>query len=75
MINGGRMIPDDVLIATYVEVNVPADRLVLHSEEGDRYVEAVSQKTTEPIERGVTLQRVITLRKMGRLPRLRRSRR
>jgi hypothetical protein len=68
------MVPDSVLIKTYGEVMVPADQLLTDTVEGDRYLNAIRQKTTEPIDRRRVLGRVLTLRKMGRLPRLRRKR-
>lgn len=68
------MVPDDVLVAAYGEVMVPADQLLADPAAGDRFVEALSRKTTEPIDRQRVLWRVLTLRKMGRLPRLRRKR-
>jgi len=66
---------DAAIVSAYVEIDTPADRLVLHREFGDRFVELVGRKTERPIMREQALERLITLRKLGRLPRLRRNRR
>jgi hypothetical protein len=66
---------DSALISTYVEFDTPADQLALHAELAEPFVEAVRLKTQTPIVREHALARLLALRKMGRLPRLRRRRR
>lgn len=68
------MMMDDALAAAYVEVDEPADRLILHEALAARFIDVVQQFMSKPINREQALQRLITLRKMGRLPRLRRRR-
>jgi hypothetical protein len=64
---------DEALTLAYGEKRVPADKLLLDGLLGEQFFELVRLKATEPIERGATLRRLLTLRKMGRLPRLQRS--
>lgn len=69
------MVADVLLIAVYGELKIPADRLLADPALGNRFVDALAQKTTEPIVRQRELSRVLSLRKMGQLPRLQRSKR
>ncbi len=68
------MVPDDLLIEVYLEVDIPADQLILDASAGERFLSTLAKRTTDPIEAQRTLARVVTLRKLGRLPRLRRRR-
>lgn len=65
---------DEALIQAYVEIDTPADQLTIHDDLAARFVDAVQRFTQEPIDRAKALHRLISLRKMGRLPRLRRGR-
>ncbi len=64
---------ETVLPDLYREFDVPADRLVTDPVLGDRFVEMVHERAPDDdSDKGAILQRLITMRKKGQLPRLRR---
>jgi hypothetical protein len=64
---------DNILPELYRELNVPADRLVTDAALGDRFVELVHERSPDDEwDKSMILHRLITMRKKGQLPRLRR---
>lgn len=64
---------DTILPALYQQFDVPADRLVTDPQLGDRFADLVrGQMPGMAIDKGLVLRRLITLRKRGLLPRIRR---
>ena len=63
---------DSVLPRLYHEFDVPADQLVTDADLGDRFLNLVRQQIGTAVDRSTVLKRLITLRKKGQLPRLRR---
>lgn len=65
--------PNDQLICnTYVLLDIPSDTLVQSAELLQRYVELLPEKF-RALDREKLSRRIITLRKLGHLPRLRRN--
>ncbi|MEM7210317.1 MAG: hypothetical protein AAF479_00275 [Pseudomonadota bacterium] len=63
---------DSILPIVYREFDVPADQIVTNAELGDRFVDIVRRNASGSFDKMVVLRRLITLRKRGLLPRLRR---
>ena len=65
---------DSVLLDTYVEFDTPADQFVGDAELTDRFVDSVHDRLGDSrVPARDLMRRLINLRKMGRLPRLRRN--
>ncbi|MBX9681212.1 MAG: hypothetical protein K2X38_20850 [Gemmataceae bacterium] len=60
---------DEKLIEAYLKVGKPVDKLA-YTEEFDRLVEMVSGRTHSLDEKYLLFQRLLSLRKRARLPRL-----
>jgi hypothetical protein len=64
---------DTLLPALYEQFNVPADQLVINSLLADRFVDLVRERASnKSLAKVEVLGRLITLRKRGLLPRIRR---
>ena len=62
----------DELKAIYVRFNVPSDQLVQDRELGDKFVAKLRAESSTEMDGEEILQTLVTLRKKGELPRLRR---
>ena len=61
---------DSILPEMYLKFNTPADRITTDPDLADRFVRLVNERVAA--ESAIVLRRLITLRKKGLLPRLRR---
>ena len=65
---------DDILVKTYEDFDTPADRFIGDAVLTEAFVTAVRRRAGDSSPDPLTImRRLVTLRKQGRLPRLRRS--
>lgn len=61
-----------VLTEVYEVADTPADQLLTNPDLADRFMVMVGERMGRPVERCDVLRQLLSLRKKGRLPRLRR---
>jgi len=64
---------DDALRDEYVAFDIPSDQVVANPEAARAFVERVQERLGRDVDGAGVLHRLLTLRKLGELPRLRRS--
>lgn len=65
---------DEALIRAYVSLDIPSDQVVADPAHARQYLRLVEEYTGHPVDGTHARKRLITLRKKGKLPRLRRFR-
>lgn len=63
---------DSVLQQLYLEFDTPADRVLSNPQLAEQFCDRVCHRVGAALEMEAVLQRLLTLRKKGALPRLRR---
>lgn len=65
---------DDALVATYAEFGVPADQFFADTQLTQRFLRLLAARLKRTVkDPRRTMRRLVSLRKMGRLPRLQRA--
>jgi hypothetical protein len=64
---------DTTLRELYLEFDTPADRVLSNPQLAETFFTRVSDQMGVPLERETVFKRLLTLRKTGNLPRLRRK--
>lgn len=64
---------DTTLTQLYLEFDTPADRVLSNPQVAETFFTCVSDRMGIPLERETVFKRLLTLRKTGNLPRLRRN--
>ena len=64
---------DTTLRQLYLEFDTPADRVLSNPQLAEQFFSRVSDRMGAPLERETVFRRLLTLRKTGNLPRLRRN--
>ena len=64
---------DVALQSLYIEFDTPADQLLASVELANAFLDSLTKRLGTSLDREVVLRRLLTLRKKGRLARLRRN--
>ena len=63
---------DQCICDVYVDINVPSDRLVNNDGDRQRFCNEVRQRMSQTYQDDFLTHRLITIRKKGKLPKIRR---